>query len=322
MNQIIFAQIEPTTKCNFTCGFCCGRQMDQSDLSLQQLQQALDLFPEIQHLELQGEGEPLIHPDFFAMVELATAKQIQLSLITNGSLFTSANIQRLLNSRITSIRISVETTDPEKFKAIRGGSFPIVEQGIQRLIAARQQRGQEYPSIGLAVTVLASTLADLPNIFEWYDRLGLDGGIAIQGLNKIPQYAQYYDAAMQQEYLVREQHETEYRQHMSREIVQKIWQTKSPYTNFYDELFKPTSEDIAQGKRTACPWLESGIYIDRHSRVTPCCMVKGETWSFGTVETLDRETLLQEREQLSTQLKSGTIPIPCQGCHIAAEVVA
>jgi MoaA/NifB/PqqE/SkfB family radical SAM enzyme len=321
MNQVIFAQIEPTTKCNFTCGFCCGRQMDQSDLSLQQFQQILELFPEIHHLELQGEGEPLIHSDFFAMVELATANQIQVSCITNGSLFSEATIQRILNSQMTSIRISIETINPEKFKAIRGGSLAIVEQGIQRLMAARQQRGQQQPSIGLAVTVLASTLADLPNIFQWYDRLGLDGGIAIQGLNKISQYAQYYDDAMQEEYLVYEQHGAEYQQHMSRSIVQKIWQTKSPYTHFYDELFKPTPADLAQGKLTACPWLESGIYVDRHSRITPCCMVKGETWSFGTLATLDRETILLEREKLATQLKSGEIPIPCQGCHIAAGIV-
>jgi hypothetical protein len=50
-------------------------------------------------------------------------------------------------------------------------------------------------------------------------------------------------------------------------------------------------------------------------------MVKGETWSFGTLATLDRETILLEREKLATQLKSGEIPIPCQGCHIAAGIV-
>jgi len=322
MNQVIFAQIEPTTKCNFTCGFCCGRKMDQSNLSLTEFQKILETFPDIQHLELQGEGEPLIHPDFFKMVELATRKGIHISVITNGSLLTDTSIQKILDSNLTSIRISLETVDPEKFQAIRGGSWDKVEKGIQSLVKARNQRGLNHPSIGLAVTVLASTLADLPKVFAWYDHSNLDGGVAIQGLNKIPQYTQYYDEVMQQEYLVYEQHGSEYQKYMSSAIVQKIWQTKSPYTHFYDELFKPTPEDLAQGKMTACPWLEAGIYIDRHSRITPCCMVKGEAWSFGNLAALDRDSIILERKKLATQLKSGEIPTPCQGCHIAARIVA
>lgn len=321
MKPVIFAQIEPTTKCNFTCGFCCGRQMDQSNLSLAQFKQTLKIFPDIQHLELQGEGEPLIHPEFFEMIDFASTRGINLSFITNGSLLTDANIQRILESNITSIRISLETTDPDKFKQIRGGSFTVVEQGIIRLMAARSQRGLDKPSVGFALTVLASTLVDMPSIFELYCRLNLDGGIAIQALNRMPQYTQVYDEMMQTEYLIREKHQAEYQTYMTSEIIQKIWREKSHYTHFYDELFKPRPADLAKGRLAVCPWLEEGINIDRHGRVTPCCMVKGESWSFGRLEDLDRESILKERAKLAEQLKEGKIPVPCQNCHIAAAII-
>ena len=322
MNPVLFAQIEPTTKCNFTCGFCCGRQMDQSNLSLSNFKQVLDLFPDIQHLELQGEGEPLIHPEFFEMIDLANKKGINLSFITNGSLLTDANIQKILNSNITSIRISLETADLEKFQKIRGGSFAVVEKGIMRLMAERSQHGLDKPSVGFALTVLASTLSDMPSIFELYCRLGLDGGIAIQSLNKMLQYTQSYEEMMQTEYLIREKHQEEYQIYMTSEIMQKIWQEKSPYSHFYDELFKARPADLEKGKLAICPWLEEGINVDRHGRVTPCCMVKGESWSFGTLENLDRKTILRERSKLADQLKAGQLPIPCQDCHIAAAIVA
>jgi hypothetical protein len=51
-------------------------------------------------------------------------------------------------------------------------------------------------------------------------------------------------------------------------------------------------------------------------------MVKGESWSFGTLENLERETILRERSKLADQLKAGQIPVPCQDCHIAAGIVA
>lgn len=322
MNDVIFAQIEPTTKCNFTCDFCCGRAMDQSNLSLEQFKQILETFPEIKHLELQGEGEPLIHPDFFTMVELATAQNIQISLITNGSLLTKKKIQRILDSNISSVRISLETVNPEQFQRIRGGSFTTVAQGIRSLITARREQKLVRPSVGLSVTLLASTLEDLTEIFKFYYRLRLDGDIAIQPLNKMPQYAQYYDAAMEEEFLTRERDGESYYRQISSALLEKIRIHKSPYTHFYDELFKPSTEDTAAGKMTACPWLESGIYVDRHGRLTPCCTVKGEAWSFGEITTVDRETVLQKRAELSAQLKSGEIPQPCQGCHIAAGIVA
>ena len=50
-------QVEPTTRCNFVCGFCCGRAMDQSDLSFEAFEQMLARFPDLERLELHGEGE-------------------------------------------------------------------------------------------------------------------------------------------------------------------------------------------------------------------------------------------------------------------------
>jgi MoaA/NifB/PqqE/SkfB family radical SAM enzyme len=322
MNQFIFAQIEPTTKCNFTCGFCCGRKMDQSNLLMSDFQKFLAMFPEIKHLELQGEGEPLIHPDFFEMVNLASNQGINISLITNGSLFTQSNIEKILNSKINSIRISMESSNSEQFYQIRGGSLEVVKNGIIMLMEQRNQRELTRPSVGLAVTVLASTLKDLPHIFELYCDLGLDGGIAIQFLNKMPQYRQFYDEKMEQEYLVKEKHQEEYFNYMSGEIVRKVWQEKSPHSHFYDELFKPRPADLAKGKLTICPWLEEGIYVDRHGRITPCCTIKAENWSFGTLATLDRQTIINERAKLAQKLQQGQIPAPCQGCQIALNIIS
>ncbi|UYD25276.1 MULTISPECIES: radical SAM protein [unclassified Tolypothrix] len=320
MNKVYLAQIEPTTKCNFKCGFCCGRYMDQSNLSLENFAKFLEMFPEIQHLELQGEGEPLMNTEFFDMVELANSQGIHISLITNGSFFSHSNIQRILDAGIRSIRVSLETTIPEKFQKIRSGSIAVIEAGISRLLSERSRLGLDKPSVGFALTVLASTLDDMPSVFDMYSRLGMDGGIAIQLLNRMPHYANIYDG-MEAEYLDNS-HKEKYQSYMVSDIAQNIWHQKSLHHHFYDELFRPRPIDIEKGKLTSCPWLEQGINMDRHGRITPCCTIKAESWAFGTIENLHREEILQLRADLATELANGKIPTPCQGCGIAKQVVS
>ena len=295
--------------------------MDQSDLPLERFQQFLDQFPGINYMELQGEGEPLLHPQLFEMVDLASQRGIRISLISNGSLFTTQNIRRILESNIDSIRISMETSNPARFKQIRGGSFNKVQRGVEELLVERSRSGSARPSVGIALTVLASTLKDLPDIFQLYTSLGMDGGIAIQSLNRMPQYARHYTEEMQAEYLERELHGAEYQRHMSTEMAQRIFREKSKVTHFYDELYKPTPQEQAQGKLNNCPWLTSGIHMDRHGRLTPCCTVKGESWSFGTLMELSQEEFLQQRAALAQELAQGRIPQPCQGCKLAETFV-
>ncbi|OUD16224.1 radical SAM protein [Thioflexithrix psekupsensis] len=311
---ILFAQVEPTTHCNFTCGFCCGRQMDQSHLSVARFEQFLQRFPDIRHLELQGEGEPLIHPDFFTMVARAETADIQVSLITNGSCFSRSVVDKLLKSRIRAIRISLETGDAVKFQQLRGGSLDAVIAGIVRLRDARAERDQNTPSIGFAVTVLDSTLDDLPDIYALYEQLGLEGGVAVQPLNRMPFYIKHSTPALQTQYLTAAQHGARYQLYLNSEAAQRIWHTRSFHTHFYDELFK-------RHPLVSCPWLDSGIYMDRHGRLSPCCMIKPEIWPWGDVDTLSDNELYNIRQQLAQTLAANCIPEPCQGCNVAWMVV-
>lgn len=120
MCKVKLVQIEPTTRCNFTCAFCSGRHMKQMDLDFHTFQAIVDQVPGLECMELQGEGEPFLHPRIYDMIRYAKDHGIQVCSISNGSLLTADNVEKLLESRLDSLNISIESPDTEEFKAIRG----------------------------------------------------------------------------------------------------------------------------------------------------------------------------------------------------------
>ena len=201
-DRLEFVQVEPTTRCNLNCCFCAGRHLPQRDMTLDAFEHVLRSSPAIAHIRLQGEGEPLVHPRFFEMAEMARARHaaVRFSTITNGNLL-SANADRIVDVRLQHVFVSIDTANPQLFHELRGGDLDRVVEGIWALLAARASRKADRPAIGFAVTVLRRTMGELPAIVCLYERLALDGGIAVQPLQDIPAYTRNYDEQISKQLL-------------------------------------------------------------------------------------------------------------------------
>lgn len=312
-----YIQIEPTTRCNFTCGFCAGRHMPQQDMSLERLRNLVDPLEQLTHVELQGEGEPLLHPDFFAMVSYLRQRfpAVKISLITNGSLFTDAVIEQLLQASLSSIMVSLESADDAEFQRIRGGKFSRVTRGLRKLMERKKAFSGGVPSVGFAVTMLRATLPQITAIARLYDDLDLDGGIMLQPLQTMQAYRQFYDAGMQANLLQK----ADYQQ------VQQLIATDLPLRQslaeyqrqpgFFRELYAG-----ATGAQPSCPWLERGLFISASGTAASCCFIKDtDRHGLGAADgSLD--SAMAARHQLLQQLQRGEIPVQCQGCGVAVKM--
>lgn len=311
-DPIHFLQIEPTTRCNFTCGFCAGRHLPQTDLAFERFVAALDAFPELRHIELQGEGESLLHPRFFDMIALAQARGLKVSLITNGSLLTAEAIDRLLAARVEKLSISIESADPATFQELRGGKLAKVLRGVADLLAARDARGLPRPVVGLSITVLRRTRDELPQILALYQRLGLDGGVTLQPLQAMDAYVQHYDDAMRAQALDPRDAEAVWARFFSDAKVREIQRGRRAVAGFFEEMMA----DWAPAQRR-CPWLERGLYLHNGGAVTACCMIKDtQRHALGRLED-GSAALLAGRAALRGALARGEVPPPCHGCELA-----
>ena len=119
--------IDPSNVCNFKCSFC-AIQTDPRPVKFKKMFMTFDLFKKIvddisgmpnplKILRLNGMGEPLLNPYFCDMVKYAKEKKIApyIETITNGSKFCPNFNDKIVNSGIDRIRISIESINSEGY---------------------------------------------------------------------------------------------------------------------------------------------------------------------------------------------------------------
>lgn len=293
--------------------------MPQQDIEPERFARLLEQIEGLKALELQGEGEPLMHPGFFQMVDLARQHfpAVEISMITNGSLFTAENINRILDHGIARIFVSVESVKDGEFQRIRGGKLDKVRRGIRALLQARNERGLKHPLIGLSVTALKSTVPELATgIPAFYRELQMDGGINIQALQASPQYARIYDEEMRSQIPDQQANRDIHKAISSSTALQSALEdrAKLAHVGFYEQLFGSVDT------RFNCPWLSNGLYMATGGELVPCCHVKD--YQKHAMATADEGAAAAEvqRASMRKQLASGEIPQPCSECPIGIKV--
>ena len=101
----------------------------------------IDQFEDLEELHLQGLGEPLMHPEFFALVRYAAARGIRVSTNTNLTLMTSRRARECVESGLDTLHVSIDGATAPTYEFIRRDArFDKVLANLKRLMAAREVR--------------------------------------------------------------------------------------------------------------------------------------------------------------------------------------
>ena len=305
MKDITYLQIEPTTKCNFACIFCCRNKLEQRDMNIDLFKQVLEELQQIHHIHIQGEGEPLLHPDIIEMFQFARQKAYVLTTITNGSLL-SKYYKALVDCEIDRIGISSETVDKDRLRKIRGGSLDAAIKGSKQVVQYKKDSGKLKPALGFEVALLKDNLSELKRISDLYRDLEMDGGISVQPLNTTPFYFDNYDDYLKEQILT----DTE-NLYLAKE-VEKINRsiTVNELVNRSLSLRQPAM------KEKDCPLLSSGLFVHSTGKVSFCCLIKsGENAFLGDLYHDQFSNIINERfKRLKKFALSGRCPEECKNC--------
>lgn len=127
----MFHQIEITTKCNYRCFYCAGRDMTQRHMSEPVFSGILEnLSPGRHVVSLQGEGEPTAHPRFYDWAEVLAARGYVPYSITNGSLINPA----LARDHFPRLGFSLDTLDADEAERIGRRNLPRTLEKLEQLL--------------------------------------------------------------------------------------------------------------------------------------------------------------------------------------------
>ena len=137
-----YIRLSITDVCNFKCGYCLpnGYQKDKSDnrkfLSSEEIERLAKGLSElgVSKIRLTG-GEPTVRKDFFDIVKILKNKSgIKKTVVTTNGYRLDQIAEKLVESDIDGINISIDSLNREIFKRITGHDrLPEILKGIEKL---------------------------------------------------------------------------------------------------------------------------------------------------------------------------------------------
>ncbi len=276
-----FVQIEPVGQCNLRCQMCPIQFRTDGPpngppafMPFETFTRLVDQIPTMTELQLQGLGEPMMHPRFFDMVEYAVARGVDISTNSNLTLLTPARAERLVASGLHRLQVSIDGATPETYERIRVRSnWQKVVSNLNGLVAAKRRLGSELPRVSIVFVVMRQNLDELAGLVRLAGQIGVTS-VWVQhlchdfGEDTLP--AQY-----------RPMHEFVAEQTLLSEAPARVDEAFGAARTAAAELGvdlrlpRTTPRPAPPGTRgpERCDWPWRGAYFSYDGQAMPCCMV-------------------------------------------------
>jgi MoaA/NifB/PqqE/SkfB family radical SAM enzyme len=113
-------------------------------------------------------GEPLLKEGVFDLINYAAQKGFTTTMTTNGYLINEEIAQKLIDSKLTSLVLSLESLNRQTHDFIRGreGVYDRAMSAIDLL----HNRNNNSLSIHIVTIIMQPNLEDIPNLVEWVNK--------------------------------------------------------------------------------------------------------------------------------------------------------
>ena len=301
----VHLDIEPNNTCNFRCPHCQVTywNKERAYLDRGRFGEILDQFPGLIRVKLQGMGEPLLNKDLVGLLREGVARRAEMSIISNGSIYSDELAGELMTLGSTLITFSIDGATAAVFERIRAGSsFEKVKENIARY--ARARGGAPNPVLAAWTIVTRDNVEELPGIASLTASLGLDH-LTIQtflsdwGKNEMQDRTDPVRVELESERLRASLEGAAARARESGLGISVV------------------SHDYYSSERP-CRWPWTSAYIAANGDVVPCCIIAdADTVRMGNVFEEDFGSIWNGAayRELRRRIRENDLPDYCRSCY-------
>lgn len=256
---IIF--IEPTNRCNLSCIMCptnreMGRKKGRIDRAT--FQNVIDeVASEKPFLNFWGWGEPVLHPEIFAMIRYAADKGVKVRMSTNIEPLNGDGIKKLVDSGLYMVLIPMDGFSQEAHSAYRiGGNVEKVKDRIGLITLAKSTAQVETPFVTVLTLATKQAIPELDRLDSFCKEVSADAFML-----KIPNL---------------------WRSGKSQVDELKLYQEFISENESFSRYHKTDNGNL-QGPGGNCPFLDKNGTILWNGDITVCCYDHEGRYSFGNV---------------------------------------
>jgi len=166
-----------TLRCNIKCQQCAiWRMPKKEELSTEEWKKVItDLRRWIGPCRIQlAGGETFVRKDITDIIDFATQQGVLTGVVTNGTMIDRPLAQKIVDSGLGYIHISVDGIRPETHDEVRGipGLYVKTMAAVDALLEAGRGSGM---SISFATVISRKNMHELVDLVHLVERKGLDG---------------------------------------------------------------------------------------------------------------------------------------------------
>jgi len=188
MSRPLHVILDLTARCNLKCVMCYFSAIDRLDFPPADVPTAADgnmtlpmfekiaaeLFPRARRVALGCAAEPMIHPRFRDILDVAGRYGVpDLWFPTNLLALTDATAESLIRNRVATVAASIDGTTPETYEKIRiPARWEQLVSRLELLRAVKKRNRTDRPRLRIIFTWMKSNRAELASLPAFAEKWG------------------------------------------------------------------------------------------------------------------------------------------------------